>query len=71
MKGNDVNKTEDVQRKLEAALLLARRVEGDRLLLSDAILLAAMDGSHRLTADEQAALRASPLTQRRLRTLSA
>lgn len=71
MKGNDVNKTEDVQRKLEAALLLARRVEGDRLLLSDAILLAAMDGSRRLTAGEQAALRSSPLTQRRLRTLSA
>ena len=70
MKGIDVKSTDQAARKLDAALLLARRVEGDRLMLSDAVLLAAMDGSRPLTAAEQAALRASPLTLRRFQTLS-
>lgn len=70
MKGIDVKSTDQAARKLDAALLLARRAEGDRLMLSDAVLLAAMDGSRPLTPAEQAALRASPLTLRRFQTLS-
>jgi len=64
-----VSTNDDPGRRLEAALRLARRVEGDRLMLADAVLLAALDASRPLTATEQAALRASPLTQRRLRAL--
>lgn len=71
MKGIDVKSTDEAARKLDAALLLARRTEGDRLMLSDPVLLAALDGSRALTGGEQAALRASPLTLRRLRALSA
>ena len=51
-------------------MLLARRVEGDRLMLADPILCAALDGSRTLTAAERAALEASPLTLRRFRTLA-
>jgi hypothetical protein len=58
------------QRRLEEAALLARRVEGDRLVLGDAVLAAALDGSRPLTAGERAALQASPLTLRRLRRLA-
>jgi hypothetical protein len=50
--------------------LLGRRVEGDRLVLGDATLVAALDGSRPLTAGERAALQASPLTARRLRQLA-
>jgi hypothetical protein len=57
-------------RRLGAAALLARRVDGDRLVLADAVLAAALDGSRPLTGGERAALQASPLTQRRLRTLA-
>lgn len=57
-------------RRLQDAALLARRVENDRLMLADAVLLAALDGSRVLTAGERAALQASPLTQRRLRHLA-
>ncbi len=57
-------------RKLDEALLLSRRVEGDRLVLADAILLAALDGSRALSAIERAALTQSPLTLRRFRQLS-
>jgi hypothetical protein len=58
------------ERKLQERLLLARRVEGDRLMLADAVLLAALDGSRALTEGERAALRTSPLTLRRFRTLA-
>ncbi|MES2017196.1 MAG: hypothetical protein V4484_11930 [Pseudomonadota bacterium] len=61
-------KTTDI--KLQEQLLLARRVEGDRLMLADAILRAALDGSRTLTAGERAALEASPLTLRRFRALA-
>lgn len=57
--------------KLEERLVLGRRAAGDRLMLADAILLAALDGSRHLTAGERAALQASPLTVRRFRTLAA
>jgi hypothetical protein len=58
------------QRQLQQRLLLARRVEGDRLLLADAVLRAALDGSRALTEAERAALAGSPLTLRRFKTLA-
>ena len=70
MKENDLTTTSDLQRKLREQLLLGRRVEGDRLMLADAVLAAALDGSRPLTANERAALAQSPLTMRRLRQLT-
>lgn len=61
--------TNDIDRKLQEQLLLARRVENDRLMLADSVLLAALDGSRPLTPNERAALEASPLTLRRFRQL--
>jgi hypothetical protein len=60
----------DMERRLQERLLLGRRVDGDRLVLADSTLLAALDGSRPLTAGERAALQASPLTTRRLRQLA-
>lgn len=60
----------NLDRKLQAGALLARRVEGDGLMLADAILLQALDGSRPLTHGERAALQASPLTLRRMRHLA-
>ena len=62
--------TSELDRKLREHLLLAPRPGGDRLMLDDAVLRAALDGSRPLTAGERAVLRASPLTVRRLRTLA-
>lgn len=62
--------TSELDRKLREHLLLAPRAGGDRLMLGDAVLRAALDGSRPLTAGERAVLRASPLTVRRLRTLA-
>jgi hypothetical protein len=59
-----------LQARLDEALLLAGRVEGDRLLLADATMLAAIGGERALSANERAALCASPLTLRRFRTLA-
>ena len=70
MKENDLKTTSGLERKLREQLLLARRVEGDRLMLADAVLGAALDGSRPLTANERAALAQSPLTMRRLRQLT-
>lgn len=74
MKENDLTdeltNTTTLDRKLRERLLLARRVEGDRLMLGDAVLLAALDGSRALSPNERAALEASPLTTRRLRQLA-
>lgn len=61
---------EQTDRKLQERLLTARRVEGDRLMLPDPVIVAALDGSRALTDGERAALRASPLTLRRFKTLS-
>lgn len=58
------------EHRLHEKLLLARRVEGDRLMLSDATMLAAIGGARPLTAGERDALSASPLTLRRFRTLA-
>ena len=65
----------DIDRKLRERLLPGSppngaRVEGDRLMLGDAVLLAALDGSRALTSGERIALQGSPLTTRRLRTLA-
>ena len=62
--------TEQTDRKLQETLLLARRLEDDRLLLDDAVIVAALEGSGSLTEGERAALLASPLTLRRFRTLA-
>ena len=70
MKENDLKTTSETDRKLREQLLLSRRVEGDRLMLADAVLSAALDGSRPLTANERAALDQSPLTLRRFRQLS-
>lgn len=58
-----------LERRLRAALLVAPRVENDRLVLADAVLAAAIDGATPLSGAERAALAASPLTIRRLRQL--
>jgi hypothetical protein len=58
------------ERRLKSRLLLDRRVEGDRLVLSDDTLRAALDGSTPLSDGEKAALLASPLTLRRFRVLA-
>jgi hypothetical protein len=69
MKENALNETTDIDRKLQAQLLLSRRVEGDFLVLADTVLTAAIDGSRPLTANERTALEGSPLTIRRMRHL--
>lgn len=51
-------------------MLLARRVEGDRLMLSDATMIDALDGATPLTRPQLAALEQSPLTLRRFRHLA-
>ena len=56
--------------RLQERALLARSVPGDRLMLDDATLLAALDGTRALTSNERQALSASPLTLRRFRQLS-
>ena len=62
--------TEQTDRKLQERLLTAQRVEGDRLMLADALMIAALDGSRALTEGERAALRTSPLTLRRFKALT-
>jgi hypothetical protein len=62
--------TDHTDSKLQERLLLARRVEDDLLMLSDATLAAALDGSRALTPAERSALRNSPLTLRRFRTMA-
>jgi len=56
--------------RLQERALLGRSVPGDRLMLADATLLAALDGTRALTPNERQALSASPLTLRRFRQLS-
>uniref|UniRef100_UPI0025F60491 hypothetical protein n=1 Tax=uncultured Massilia sp. TaxID=169973 RepID=UPI0025F60491 len=60
----------EMARRLEDGLLQGRRRAGDRLVLDDATLRAALDGSRPLTRGERAALQDSPLTARRLRHLA-
>jgi len=56
--------------KLHQRLLLARAVPGDRLMLGDDTLQAALAGTRALTPNERAALQQSPLTLRRFRHLA-
>lgn len=71
MKENELKSAHDEQEaRLRERLLLGRAVPGDRLMLADATLLAALDGSRVLTPNERQALSASPLTLRRFRQLS-
>ncbi|WP_371865868.1 hypothetical protein [Duganella qianjiadongensis] len=60
----------ELEARLQEQLLLGRAVAGDRLMLADATLLGALDGSRPLTPAERTALQASPLTLRRLRHLA-
>ncbi|MES2076403.1 MAG: hypothetical protein V4462_12380, partial [Pseudomonadota bacterium] len=69
MKENQVDAT-SMDAKLRERLLLARAVPGDRLMLADATLLAALDGGRVLTPAERAALQQSPLTLRRFKQLA-
>jgi hypothetical protein len=66
-----------VDARLRERLLLAsasgsraQSIAGDRLMLADTTLLAALDGSRALTPNERRALQQSPLTLRRLRHLA-
>jgi hypothetical protein len=68
MKEDEVN-MDTAEQKLQQGLLL-RPVAGDRLLLADSTLLAALDGSCPLSAPELQALQQSPLTLRRFRHLA-
>jgi len=56
--------------KLQERLLLSRAVPGDRLMLADEVLLAALNGTQPLSVGELAVLQASPLTLRRFRHLA-
>jgi hypothetical protein len=58
------------ERSLRAEALLARRAADDYLVLADATLSAAIDGSRPLRSAERAALAASPLTLRRFKVLA-
>jgi hypothetical protein len=60
----------NIERKLQDKLLSGARKEGDRLMLADDIIGAALDGTRALTAGERAALVQSPLTMRRFRQLA-
>lgn len=71
MKENDLNSAQDdMDARLQESVLLSRPAPGDRLMLADATLLAALDGTRALTPNERQALSASPLTLRRFRQLS-
>jgi hypothetical protein len=65
-----MKRTTALDRRLQEQLLAGRRVVGDRLLLADAVMQAALDGSRPLTANERVALEGSPLTLRRFRQLA-
>jgi hypothetical protein len=71
MKENDLNSAQDdLDARLRERVLLSRPTPGDCLMLADATLLAALDGTRPLTPNERQALSASPLTLRRFRQLS-
>jgi len=66
----DANALSALDARLRERALLGRAVAGDRLMLADATLLAALDGTRALTPNERQVLSASPLTLRRFRQLS-
>lgn len=66
-----MNSTQDnLDAQLRERLLLSPAVYGDRLMLADTTLLAALNGTRALTPNERQALSSSPLTLRRFRQLS-
>jgi len=67
---HDEQEAKALDARLQERALLGRSVPGDRLMLADATLLAALDGTRALTPNERQALSASPLTLRRFRQLS-
>ena len=67
---HDEQEANALDARLQERALLGRSVPGDRLMLADATLLAALDGTRALTPNERQALSASPLTLRRFRQLS-
>lgn len=68
--GQDADVSHPLDARLRERALLGRAVAGDHLMLADATLLAALDGTRALTSNERQALSASPLTLRRFRQLS-
>ncbi len=66
----EVKILEPIDARLREQLLLAPRVPGDHVMLADAVIIAALDGRRALSAGECAALRGSPLTLRRFKTLA-
>jgi hypothetical protein len=71
MQENELNSAQDdLDARLRERVLLSRPAQNDRLMLADATLLAALDGTRPLTPNERQALAASPLTLRRFRQLS-
>ena len=67
---HDEQEAKALDARLQERALLGRSVPGDRLMLADATLLAALAGTRALTPNERQALSASPLTLRRFRQLS-
>lgn len=59
-----------LDQKLTQRLLLSRPTDDDRLMLSDAVMLAALLGEKPLGAAQRKALQESPLTLRRFRHLA-
>ena len=66
----DAHALDALEARVRERALLGRAVPGDRLMLADATLLAALEGKRALTPNERQALSASPLTLRRFRQLS-
>lgn len=62
--------SKSIDDKLQQRVLLARAVPGDRLMLGDATMQAALAGKRALTPNERVALQQSPLTLRRFRQLA-
>lgn len=56
--------------RLRDHLMLGRRIEGDSLMLSDATMREALEGTRPLTRAERTSLEESPLTLRRFRHLA-
>ncbi|TWI69574.1 hypothetical protein IP91_00644 [Pseudoduganella lurida] len=70
MMDEDKVREKTAEDRLRERVLLSRAVPGDRLMLADAALLAALDGSRPLSTGELAALNGSPVTLRRFRHLA-
>ncbi|WP_338845038.1 hypothetical protein V8J88_15205 [Massilia sp. W12] len=63
-------RSQGLAKRMQASLLLSRERDDDRLCLSDELMLAALDGSRPLSAEERSELQASPLTLARFAVLA-